>query len=232
MRSSRRWPPDRAALVGGEFERNAAAAAWGRRPSRGTRPRTGGLRPPPGAPADRVRTAAVRTDARLAADSRAAGLHRGLPLHVGRRPLPHRQPEPDPMGRPRRNHHRSARLACRWTPAGRTRSSNWPRNSATRWAWTSRARWCLPIGRAGPSRWYDDLRRIAAYGSVLGTFSTITDYFEQTGMAGQHAHYQPDEYRSPYLRQDVAAGRPRPDLPLGPLLPPPGGAGRLAGACA
>ena len=60
-------------------------------------------------------------------------------------------------------------------------------------------------GRASP--WYDDLRRIAAYGSVLGTFSTITAYFEQTGMAGQHAHYQPDEYRSPYLRQDVAAGR-------------------------
>ncbi len=60
-------------------------------------------------------------------------------------------------------------------------------------------------GRA--SRWYGDLRRIAAYGSVLGTFSTITRYFEQTGMAGQHAHYQPDEYRPPYLKQEVAAGR-------------------------
>ena len=60
-------------------------------------------------------------------------------------------------------------------------------------------------GRASP--WYDDLRRIAAYGSVLGTFVTIDDYFEQTALAGQRNHYKPDEYRSPYLKQDVAAGR-------------------------
>ena len=60
-------------------------------------------------------------------------------------------------------------------------------------------------GRSSP--WYDDLRRIAAYGSLFGTFSTITDYFEQTSLAGQQTHYQPDQYRSPYLSQDVAAGR-------------------------
>ena len=60
-------------------------------------------------------------------------------------------------------------------------------------------------GRA--SRWYEDVRRIAAYGSVFGTFSTVGDYFEQTTLAGHQSHYQPDEYRSPYLRQDVAAGR-------------------------
>ena len=63
-------------------------------------------------------------------------------------------------------------------------------------------------GRASP--WFDDLRRIAAFGSPLGSFSTITDYFDETGTGGKHAHYQPDEYRSPYLRQDVAAGRPDP----------------------
>jgi alpha-mannosidase len=57
------------------------------------------------------------------------------------------------------------------------------------------------------SRWYEDVRRIAAYGSVFGTFSTIGDYFEQTTLAGHQSHYQPDEYRSPYLRQDVTAGR-------------------------
>ena len=60
-------------------------------------------------------------------------------------------------------------------------------------------------GKSSP--WYDDLRRIAAYGSLFGTFSTITDYFEQTSLAGQQTHYQPDQYRSPYLSQDVAAGR-------------------------
>ena len=55
------------------------------------------------------------------------------------------------------------------------------------------------------SRWYDDLRRIAAYSSVLGTFVTIDDYFEQTALVGQRNRYQPDQYRAPYLKQDVAA---------------------------
>jgi alpha-mannosidase len=57
------------------------------------------------------------------------------------------------------------------------------------------------------SRWYEDVRRIAAYGSVFGTFTTIGDYFENTSLAGHQSHYQPDEYRSPYLRQDITAGR-------------------------
>ena len=60
-------------------------------------------------------------------------------------------------------------------------------------------------GRSSP--WYDDLRRIAAYGAVLGTFSTVTGYLEDTSVAGQRGSYKPDEYHSPYLRQDVAAGR-------------------------
>ncbi len=60
-------------------------------------------------------------------------------------------------------------------------------------------------GRASP--WYDDLRRIATYGSIFGTFSTIGDYFEHTANSGQRNTYGPDEYRPPYLRQDVAASR-------------------------
>ena len=60
-------------------------------------------------------------------------------------------------------------------------------------------------GRA--CRWYDDLRRIAAYGSVLGAFLTIDEYFEQTASTGQQNRYQPDQYRAPYLKQDVTAGR-------------------------
>ena len=59
----------------------------------------------------------------------------------------------------------------------------------------------------GSNRWYDDLRRIAAYSSVLGTFSTISAYFEQTSFAGHQERNNPDDYRSPYLVQDVAAGR-------------------------
>ena len=56
-------------------------------------------------------------------------------------------------------------------------------------------------------RWYDDLRRIATYGTVLGTFVTITDYFSQTAYSGQRNHHKADEYRSPYLNQDVTASR-------------------------
>ncbi|MBU4272496.1 MAG: hypothetical protein KKE86_12975 [Planctomycetes bacterium] len=59
----------------------------------------------------------------------------------------------------------------------------------------------------GSSRWYDDLRRIAAYSSVLGKFSTISAYFEQTSFAGQQARNNPDDYRAPYLVQEAAAGR-------------------------
>ncbi|MFZ1934502.1 MAG: hypothetical protein WBL72_26945 [Thermoguttaceae bacterium] len=64
-----------------------------------------------------------------------------------------------------------------------------------------------------PSRsscWYEDLRRIAAYGAVLGSFSTMTGLFDEASAVGESKHYQPDEYRSPYLKQDVAAGRPDP----------------------
>jgi alpha-mannosidase len=57
------------------------------------------------------------------------------------------------------------------------------------------------------SPWYDDMRRIAGYGSVLGQFATIDDYFQQTAYAGQRTHNKSDQYRSPYLKQDVAAGR-------------------------
>jgi alpha-mannosidase len=63
-------------------------------------------------------------------------------------------------------------------------------------------------GRVSP--WYEDLRRIAAYGSILGKFYTIEDYFEQTLYSGYRNNYAPDKYRAPYLTQDVAAGRSDP----------------------
>lgn len=55
--------------------------------------------------------------------------------------------------------------------------------------------------------WYEDMRRIAAYGSVLGKFVTINEYFDETSSAGRQCHYRADQYRSPYLKQDVNAGR-------------------------
>ncbi len=60
-------------------------------------------------------------------------------------------------------------------------------------------------GRTSP--WYRDFQRIGRYTAVLGSFVTISDYFERTGMAGQQKVLQADQYRSPYLVQDVAAGR-------------------------
>jgi alpha-mannosidase len=58
--------------------------------------------------------------------------------------------------------------------------------------------------------WYEDLRRVAAYGSVLGTFVTIEDFFEETASVAQSIRHTPDSYRSPYLAQDVAAGQRNP----------------------
>ncbi len=57
--------------------------------------------------------------------------------------------------------------------------------------------------------WYDDLRRIAAYGPVLGGFSTMPGLFGEVA-EGESKNYQPDEYRSPYLKQEVIATRPDP----------------------
>ncbi len=60
-------------------------------------------------------------------------------------------------------------------------------------------------GHASP--WYRDFARIAAYSPVFGTFATINDYFDETAAAGPETRYEADQYRSPYLVQDAAAGR-------------------------
>jgi len=60
-------------------------------------------------------------------------------------------------------------------------------------------------GQTSPG--YEDLRRIAAYTSVVGKFATITEYFQQTSYSGQRARHEPDQYHSPYLQQAVAAGQ-------------------------
>ena len=63
-------------------------------------------------------------------------------------------------------------------------------------------------GRTGP--WYEDLRRMGQYGPVLGRFNSLASYFQSTMYAGQSVRYQADKYRSPYLKQESAAGVPDP----------------------
>ena len=55
--------------------------------------------------------------------------------------------------------------------------------------------------------WYHDLRRIAAYGPVLGAFCTVSKYLSEAELGMRHRRHSADAYRAPYLRQDVAAGR-------------------------
>ena len=62
----------------------------------------------------------------------------------------------------------------------------------------------------GARRWYQDLRRMGEYSSVLGRFTSVQSYFRDTQYVGQSSRHKADEYRSPYLRQDVTAGEPDP----------------------
>ena len=55
--------------------------------------------------------------------------------------------------------------------------------------------------------WYDDLRRMSRYSPVLGKFTSISSYFRDTEFVGKTNRHSSDQYRSPYLRQSVAAAR-------------------------
>lgn len=66
---------------------------------------------------------------------------------------------------------------------------------------------CLAHWPGQSSPWYEDLRRIARYSPVLGKFVTCEEYFRNTAVSMQQQRFQADQYRSPYLRQAVAAGR-------------------------
>jgi len=59
-------------------------------------------------------------------------------------------------------------------------------------------------GQSSPC--HEDLRRMAEYGPVLGRFSRMADYFQNTLHSGRSARYEAEKYRSPYLEQEVAAG--------------------------
>ena len=62
----------------------------------------------------------------------------------------------------------------------------------------------------GAERWYHDLRRMGDYSPVLGRFASVESYFRDTQYVGQTSRHKADQYRSPYLRQEVAAGSPDP----------------------
>ena len=70
---------------------------------------------------------------------------------------------------------------------------------------TSLAHW---PGRVSP--WYDDLRRIASYVSVLGKFITLEELFRETDHPGQLDKFEADAYQSPYLKHAVEADRADP----------------------
>ncbi len=53
------------------------------------------------------------------------------------------------------------------------------------------------------SVWYEDLRRCAKYGTALGKFVTVDDYFRDTYMPGHLDRFETDQYRSPYLKQSI-----------------------------
>src|SRR5262249_32941754 len=57
------------------------------------------------------------------------------------------------------------------------------------------------------SMFYDDLQRSAAYGSAVGRFVTLERLFREAEVSGQLTRFAGDDYRTPYLVQDVTAGR-------------------------
>ena len=112
------------------------------------------------------------------------------------------------MGRPRRHHHRVARLG---PPIDAGRAASFLQlaeklgdaMSLDQSATVVFAHW---PGRASP--WYDDLRRIAAYGSRAGHVLDDRRLLRaDTAWPASTPTIKPDEYRSPYLKQDAAAGR-------------------------
>ena len=51
--------------------------------------------------------------------------------------------------------------------------------------------------------WLGDLQRIAKYCSALGKFVTVEYYFRETAQPGHIDRFEPDRYKSPYLKQGV-----------------------------
>jgi alpha-mannosidase len=69
---------------------------------------------------------------------------------------------------------------------------------------------CLAHWPGQASVWFDDVRRIARHCPALGRFLTIEEYFEKTDVPAQLDRHNVDEYRAPYLKQQVIRRAPDP----------------------
>ncbi|MFP6576082.1 MAG: hypothetical protein VB912_13060 [Pirellulaceae bacterium] len=69
---------------------------------------------------------------------------------------------------------------------------------------------CLAHWPGQVSPWYEDLRRIARYGSVLGKFVTLDTYFTETDASGLNDRFEMDQYRTPFLKQEIIRNQPDP----------------------
>lgn len=69
---------------------------------------------------------------------------------------------------------------------------------------------CLAQWPGQASVWFDDLQRIARYCPALGRFLTIEEYFAKTDVPSQMDRHNADQYRSPYLKQQVIRRTPDP----------------------
>jgi len=62
---------------------------------------------------------------------------------------------------------------------------------------------CLAHWPGQSSEWMGDLRRIARYSAALGKWVTVDEFFTKTDQPGQLDRFEPDRYRSPYLKQAI-----------------------------
>jgi alpha-mannosidase len=69
---------------------------------------------------------------------------------------------------------------------------------------------CMAHWPGKSSIWFDDLRRIARYCPALGQFMTIEAYFEKTDVPSLLDRHDIDQYRAPYLKQQVIRRQPDP----------------------
>jgi alpha-mannosidase len=60
---------------------------------------------------------------------------------------------------------------------------------------------CIAHWPGHASRWYNELRRVAKYGSMLGKFVTAEQYFKVTDYPSTSERFQADQYDSPYLAE-------------------------------
>lgn len=60
------------------------------------------------------------------------------------------------------------------------------------------------------SVWYEDLKRICKFGSVLGNFVSTTQFLTEMEEPYQHDQFTADQYQSPFLKQAVIRNQPDP----------------------